>query len=203
MAAPTFLLLFFICWPRGGFLCINNTAQATDILNANVQCDILYQSTELPLHLTRVQPSAKRDGWMDGDRDRYIDGWAVLNIFFFFFFFTFLHKLILRFKLRISSQCLWSVYYNSCRPLLIILTRNYIVVKAGIDFSVTAVVYMFLCCFWTIQLIQMCFFDGSENVVLERKNIYKYGLKENILSGQEHVENFGNYQINLFHFYSL
>lgn len=49
----------------------------------------------------------------------------------------------------------------------------------------------------------MCFFDGSENVVLERKNIYKYGLKENILSGQEHVENFGNYQINLFHFYSL
>lgn len=95
------------------------------------------------------------------------------------------------------------MYYNSCRPLLIILTRNYIVVKAGIDFSVTAVVYMCLCCFWTIQLIQMCFFDGSENVVLERKNIYKYGLKENILSGQEHVENFGNYQINLFHFYSL
>uniref|UniRef100_A0A671VMA3 Ddb1 and cul4 associated factor 6 n=1 Tax=Sparus aurata TaxID=8175 RepID=A0A671VMA3_SPAAU len=77
MAAPTFLLLFFICWPRGGFLCINNTAQATDILNANVQCDILYQSTELPLHLTRVQPSAKRDGWMDGDRDRYIDGWRL------------------------------------------------------------------------------------------------------------------------------
>lgn len=42
---------------KGNFLCINNTVHA----NAYVQCDILYQSTELLLHLSTAQWRAERN----------------------------------------------------------------------------------------------------------------------------------------------
>lgn len=50
---------------------MNNTVQAAEILNVNVQCDILYHRTPAALNWSEVKC---KDGWVDTWMDGEMDG---------------------------------------------------------------------------------------------------------------------------------